>query len=78
MEQLKRGLTNAAKRQMLKATEQPETASEAMQRENGVNLRSELPSASGIGRPSSYRNPRAHEDAGTRTDLSGPVLLYLQ
>ena len=78
MEQLKRGLTNAAKRQMLKATEQPETASEAMQRENGANLRSQLPSASRIGRPSSCQNPPAHEDAGTRTDLSVPVLLYLE
>jgi hypothetical protein len=36
MEQLKRGLTNAAKRQMLRATEQPETANEVMEGENGA------------------------------------------
>jgi len=37
MEQLKRAFMNAAKRQMLKAIEQPETASREMQGESEAN-----------------------------------------
>jgi hypothetical protein len=37
MEQLKRALTNAAKKQMLKATGQPETANKEMQGESRAN-----------------------------------------
>jgi hypothetical protein len=45
MEQLKRALMNAAKRQMLKATEQPETASREMQGENEANWTGAAPGA---------------------------------